>query len=327
MTPIPIIIDTDPGIDDALALIYALNAAQLEVVGVTTVHGNVNVERTTRNALGLLELACPGARIPVARGAPEPLHGPAEGDAGFVHGIEGLGDTPVFTPRAEPHALPAWQFICERVAERPGEITLCAIGPLTNLAQALAHSPAVAEQVAGVVIMGGALRVPGNITPYAEYNLWADPTAAAAVLAAPWPITLVGLDVTTQVICSSAYFRNIAKAAPRVGGFIAQLAEFYIDFYRRHAALPGCQLHDPSALIALTHPSLFTGESLNVAVNTHGERRGQIFHSASQEDAKQAEHAQHNGNITVMTDVDAALVKEVFMLTLSAADRGQQGNR
>jgi len=326
MTLIPIIIDTDPGIDDALALIYALNAAQLEVVGVTTVHGNVGVERTTRNALGLLEFARPAAHIPVARGAAQPLLGPAESDAGFVHGIEGLGNTPVFTPRTAPHALPAWQFICERVAERPGEITLCAIGPLTNIARALAHSPAVARQVAGVVIMGGALRVPGNITPHAEYNLWADPAAAAAVLAAPWPITLVGLDVTTQVICPPEYFRNIAKAAPRVGGFVARLAEFYIDFYRRHAGLSGCQLHDPSALIALTHPELFTAEVLPVAVNTHGERRGRIFQSAPQEAAGQGAHAQRNGNITVLTDVDAALVKEVFMLTLSGADQGQQGN-
>ena len=321
----PIIIDTDPGIDDALALVYALNAPQLEVVGVTTVHGNVSVERTTRNALGLLELASPGTRIPVARGAAAPLQGPAPGDAGFVHGIEGLGDTPAMTPRAAPHALPAWQFICQRVAERPGEITLCAIGPLTNLAHALAHSPSVAEQVAGVVVMGGAFRVPGNITAHAEYNFWSDPDAAAAVLAAPWPITLVGLDVTTQVICSSAYFRTIAKAAPRVGGFVAQLAEFYIDFYRRHAGLRGCQLHDPSALIALTHPALFTGESVSVSVNTHGQQRGQMLHSASSRNAAgQAQHSKCNGNVTVLTDVDVALVKEVFMLTLAAADHRRQ---
>ncbi len=325
MTGTPIIIDTDPGIDDAFALVYALNSAQLEVVGVTTVHGNVGVERTTRNALGLLEFARSGAHIPVARGAAEPLLGPAESDAGFVHGTEGLGDTPVFTPRTAPHALPAWQFICERAAERPGEITLCAIGPLTNLALALAHSPRVAEQLAGVVIMGGALRVPGNITPYAEYNFWADPAAAAAVLAAPWPITLVGLDVTTQVVCSSAYFRTIAKAAPRVGGFIAQIAEFYIDFHRRHAGLPGCQLHDPTALIALTHPSLFAGECVNISVTTQGEHRGQVIHNESPDDAGQGARTQRNGNTTVLTDVDAALVKDAFMLSLAAADQGHSG--
>lgn len=325
MNRTPIIIDTDPGIDDALALVYALNSAQLEVVGVTSVHGNVSVERTTRNALGLIELACPGARIPVARGAAEPLHGQAPGDAGFVHGIEGLGDMPALKPRTAAHAMPAWQFICERVAERPGEITLCAIGPLTNLAQALAHSPSVAGQVAGVVIMGGALRLPGNITPHAEYNFWVDPDAAAMVLAAPWPITLVGLDVTTQVICSSAYFRNIAKAAPRVGGFIARIAEFYIDFHRRHAGLPGCQLHDPSALIALTHPSLFSGEAVTVSVTTQGECRGQIIQSTLAGADENRVPAQRNGNITVLTDVDAALVKEAFMLTLAAADQSHPG--
>ncbi len=319
----PIIIDTDPGIDDAFALVYALNAPQLEVVGVTTVHGNVGIERTTRNALGLLELAYPEGRIPVARGAAEPLQGQAPGDAGFVHGVEGLGDTPALTPRTKPHALPAWQFICERVAERPGEITLCAIGPLTNLARALAHSPSVAEQVAGVVIMGGALRVPGNITAHAEYNFWADPAAAAAVLAAPWPITLVGLDVTTQVICSSAYFQNIASAAPRVGGFIAQIAEFYIAFHRHHAGLPGCQFHDPTALIALTHPALFAGESVSISVTTRGERRGQVIQDGSQHVAGQSAHTQRNGNITMLTQVDAALVKEAFMLTLAAADQSR----
>jgi inosine-uridine nucleoside N-ribohydrolase len=142
------------------------------------------------------------------------------------------------------------------------------------------------------------------------------------VLAAPWPVTLTGLDVTTQVICSSAYFRAIAKAAPRVGGFVAQLAEFYIDFYRRHAGLPGCQLHDPSALIALTHPSLFTSESVNISVTTQGERRGQVIQGVAQHATGQGASTQRNGNITVLTGVDAALVKDVFMLGLAAADQG-----
>lgn len=311
-----IIIDTDPGVDDALALVYALNCPALELVGVTTVHGNVSVARSTRNALGLLELARPDLEIPVARGADSPLNGLARREADFVHGAEGLGDTPLLAPRRAPDPRPAWQFIRDQVAARPGEITLCAIGPMTNLATVLAHAPEIARQVAGVVVMGGAVTVPGNITPQAEYNVWADPAAAAAVLAAPWPLTLVGLDVTTQVICTREDFAAIASAAPRVGGFLAQAADFYVDFYQRAAGIDGCHLHDPSALIALSHPQYFSGSTMVLAVAEQGDHRGRTRPAAGGPPGQSA--------VRVLTGVDAAAVKAQFMLTLSAADRASR---
>jgi inosine-uridine nucleoside N-ribohydrolase len=313
MTRLAVILDTDPGVDDALALVYALNCPALELLGVTTVHGNVSVDRSTRNALGLLELARPEADIPVARGAAEPLNGLARREADFVHGTEGLGDTAVLVPRRAPDPRPAWQFMRDQVAARPGEITLCAIGPMTNLALALEHAPEIAGQVAGVVVMGGAVTVPGNITPQAEYNVWADPAAAAAVLAAPWPVTLVGLDVTTQVMCTLEDFAAIAQAAPRVGGFLAQAAEFYVNFYRRAAGIPGCHLHDPSALIALSHPALFAGQPMALTVGQEGEARGRTLPACPEAAGQPA--------VRVLTEVDAAAVKAQFMLTLGAADR------
>lgn len=307
-----IIIDTDPGVDDALALVYALNCPAFELRAVTTVHGNVSVERSTRNALGLLELAGPDLDIPVARGAERPLNGLPRREADFVHGAEGLGETPVFAPRRAPDPRPAWQLIRDEVTAHPGEITLCAIGPLTNLALALAHAPKIARQVAGVVLMGGAVDVPGNITPQAEYNLWADPAAAAAVLSAAWPVTLVGLDVTTQVVCSREDFAQLAQQAPRVGGFLAQAAQFYIAFYEQAAGIPGCHLHDPSALIALSHPEYFRREAMALEVAQDGEARGRTRRAS----------AGVGPQVEVLTGVDAAAVKRAFMLTLCAADRG-----
>ena len=306
-----IIIDTDPGVDDALALVYALNCPAFELCAVTTVHGNVSVERSTRNALGLLELAGAALPVPVARGAEAPLNGLPRREADFVHGPEGLGETPVFEPRHAPDPRPAWQLIRDEVAARPGEITLCAIGPLTNLALALAHAPELATQVAEVVLMGGAVGVPGNITTQAEYNLWADPVAAAAVLSASWPVTLVGLDVTTQVMCTREDFAQIAQRAPRVGGFLAQAAQFYIAFYEQAVGIPGCHLHDPSALIALSHPEYFRGERMALEVIQDGEARGQTRRSTA-----------GGPEVQVLTGVEAAAVKRVFMLTLSVADCG-----
>lgn len=320
----PILIDTDPGVDDALALVYALNCPALELVGVTTVHGNVSVERSTRNALGLLELACPDLEIAVARGAAEPLGGLARREVDFVHGAEGLGETPILSPRRAPDPRPAWAFIRDQVMARPGEVTLCAIGPMTNLALALQHAPEIASRVAGVVVMGGAVNVPGNITPQAEYNVWADPVAADAVLAAPWSVTLVGLDVTTQVVCTDDDFAGIAQAAPRVGGFLARAAQFYVAFYRRAAGIPGCHLHDPSAMIALSHPACFSGTSMPLTVLQEGEARGCTvpLDRGPAPGADIAEPPAGRPAVQVLDQVDARAVKAAFMLTLAAADRG-----
>lgn len=192
-----IILDTDPGIDDALALFLALASPEVTLEAVTTVQGNVSVEQTTYNALTLLTLAG-RTDIPVAYGSAEPLVRKRV-DAAHVHGQNGLGDITLPEPTIASVEQQAVDLIIEKIMRNPGEITLVPIGPLTNIALAVRREPRIAQHVREVVIMGGAVRVPGNVTPSAEFNIFADPHAAHVVFHAGWPLRLVSLDVTTRV--------------------------------------------------------------------------------------------------------------------------------
>jgi inosine-uridine nucleoside N-ribohydrolase len=183
-----ILLDTDPGIDDALALLLALASPEIQLEAITTVSGNVHVDLTTRNALALLELAG-RMDIPVARGCEGPLL-VKNVDAADVHGSNGLGGIELPHPKSQPVVQHAVELIIEKVMDAPGEITLVAIGPLTNIALAFRREPRIAQSVREVVIMGGALRVPGNVTPGAEFNIFCDPHAAHIVFHAGWPIRL-----------------------------------------------------------------------------------------------------------------------------------------
>jgi len=227
---IPLIIDTDPGIDDAMAILYAAAHAELDLIGLTTVFGNVPVATATRNALLLAEMA--GLAIPVAEGAAVPLVQPLPPHPDFIHGAEGFGDLPPVRPAGRADPRPAARFLCETVAAHPGAVTICAIGPLTNLAAALALDPGFAGNVARVVVMGGAVGCPGNVTAEAEANIRSDPHAAAAVLEAGWPLTLVGLDVTRQVTCIPEDFAGLARTAPVTGGFLDRAVQLYLAFHR-----------------------------------------------------------------------------------------------
>ncbi|MDT8344182.1 MAG: nucleoside hydrolase [Thermohalobaculum sp.] len=267
-----IIIDTDPGIDDAMAILLAMADPRIDLLGLTTVFGNVSVARATRNALWLTELA--RHPCPVAAGARHPLIRAPQPHPDFVHGVEGFGAEPAPTPARSPDPRGAARFLCETVAAHPGEVTIVAVGPLTNLAEALALDPAIAGGVKGVIVMGGAVGVPGNVTPHAEANIWQDPEAAAAVLAAGWPVTLVGLDVTEAVRASPADFEAIAQAAPQAGGFLARAARFYFAFHQQTRGFEGCYMHDPTAVIALTDPGLFETRDTTIEVLTEGPEIG-----------------------------------------------------
>ncbi|MHA1568894.1 MAG: nucleoside hydrolase, partial [Alphaproteobacteria bacterium] len=226
MTRTRLIIDTDPGIDDAMAILYAAAHPGLDLIGLSTVFGNVPVATATRNALFLAELA--GLAIPVAEGAAAPLVRPLAPYPELIHGVEGFGNLPPARPAGRADRRPAAQYLTETAAAHPGEVTICAIGPLTNLAAALALDPALAGNVARVVVMGGAVACPGNTTPEAEANIFCDPHAAAAVLGAGWPLTLVGLDVTRQVHCTAGDFTGLARAAPGAGGFLERAVQLYL---------------------------------------------------------------------------------------------------
>ena len=208
-----IIIDTDPGIDDALAIFMALTSPELEVIGLTTIFGNAEVAVTTRNALALLEIAgC--SEIMVAAGAAKPLAGLYGGAVPHIHGKDGQGDCGMIAPSGRPVGLSAEKFLRETVMAHPSEVTIVAIGPLTNLALALQAEPEIARQVERVVIMGGNALVPGNATPAAEANILNDPEAADFVFGATWPVTMVGLDVTHQALLTddAAADRRFAQA-------------------------------------------------------------------------------------------------------------------
>lgn len=270
--PKKIIIDTDPGIDDAMAILFALASPELDVVGLTTIFGNVHTEQATQNALRLLEFAGRGD-IPVAHGAEVPLCGDLDGVADYVHGANGLGDVPHNDPQGQRHERYAAQFLVDTIMAHPGEVTLVPIGPLTNIALALAIEPAIVRNVAGVVIMGGAATVSGNVNPAAEANIYSDPYAADRVLTAAWPLlTMVGLDVTEQVIMDEAYFRDLR--ASRTGAYIEEISRFYLDFYERANGVRMCHTHDPSAIAWLIDPTIFRARVGPMRVITEGLGRG-----------------------------------------------------
>jgi inosine-uridine nucleoside N-ribohydrolase len=299
-----VIIDTDPGIDDAMAIIFACLHEDIDLVGLTSIFGNVTTDIATRNALALVELA--ERDVPVARGVEVPLVQAAKPVADFVHGTEGFGDVPPMRPARSPHDLSAAAFICDMVNAHPGEIVLCPVGPLTNIALAFELDPGIAAKVKSVTVMGGSVRAGGNATPHAEANIWQDPHAAQVVFDAPWPVTMVGLDVTHQVICGPDDFSGLARSAPRLGGFLNDAAQFYFDFHDKHDGFYGCHMHDPAAVISIIRPDLFSTEEMPLAVALDGEEAGRTFAGG------------HDGrpNVRVCTGVDDAGVRAQFMATV-----------
>jgi inosine-uridine nucleoside N-ribohydrolase len=263
-----IILDTDPGIDDALALFLALASPEVQLEAVTTVSGNVGIDFTTANALALLELAG-RADIPVARGSAQPLLRPAV-YADYVHGSRGLGHLELPVPAHTPTASHAVDVIIETIMDAPGEITLVPVGPLTNIALAVRREPRIAERVREVVIMGGALRVPGNTTPAAEFNIFVDPHAAHVVFHAGWPMRLVSLDTTMQVAMHRSQVNALAARGNPVTIAIKQMTDFYFDVFAPVSGSNAFHMHDPLCLAAAFQPDLLTWEPVYVDVELQG---------------------------------------------------------
>ena len=295
-----LVIDTDPGVDDAMAIFYATLAPDIDLVGLTTIFGNVTVDKATRNALRLVEHA--GLDIPVAGGASGPLSGRVALPADFVHGTEGFGDIPAATPRGSAIALSAAEFLCQLAREHRGELVVCAIGPITNVALAIQMDPQFASNVAKIVFMGGAWGVPGNVTPYAEANTWNDAQALNIVINSGVDVVMVGLDVTMRTLCDPAFFAKLANANPKLGGFLQDSSHFYLDFYHRKLGQRACSLHDPAAVIACTHPELFEMTRLPVAVIESGDEIGRTILSPDSA----------AGTISVCLGGDMELVKARF---------------
>jgi purine nucleosidase len=262
-----ILLDCDTGIDDALAILD-FTARGGELLGVGSVHGNVPAPVGARNTLRVLEIAgCDS--VPVCVGAARPLAQPLM-TAENVHGRDGLGNTNQPDPQRALAPGSAAEQIVRLAHQRPGEFTLVAIGPLTNLAVALLLDPELPSLVEDVVIMGGAVEVPGNVTPYAEANIWHDPEAAQLVIEASWRVTLVTLDATMQALLTPADLQAIRSAGSQRARFAAAILDHYISVYQQW--LPGrtCPLHDPLALALVLNPELATYRELPTLVELRG---------------------------------------------------------
>lgn len=277
MAKYKMIIDTDPGVDDALAIAFAALHPEIELLGLTTVYGNVSVDQATQNAGYLLDLL-DQKQVPVAKGEATPSVQTPHNFPDFVHGKNGFGDIDVAYPADfKPVDEHAADFIVRMINANPGEIILVPIGPLANIGLALKKDPSIAQKVKQVVIMGGAAHVAGNVSPAAEANIWNDPNAAQAVFEAPWPIVMVGLDVTYQTIMPNEPMERIAAAAPKVGGFLQQICAFYANFYRNVAGFDGFSLHDPVTVMYVTNPELFKTERGQIEVVKEGAGAGKTF--------------------------------------------------
>jgi inosine-uridine nucleoside N-ribohydrolase len=274
--PKKIIIDTDPGVDDTMAIFFALHSTELNVIGLTTVFGNVEAHLATVNALRLLEIAG-RTDIPVAKGTNHPLARPFAGGVAYVHGDDGQGNAHLPPPESRPIEQSAAAFIIEQVMGAPGEITLVPIGPLTNIALALRLEPRIALNVKEVVLMGGNALCPGNATPAAEANIYNDPEAADVVLGAEWPVTMVGLDVTHQVNMTRAHLAQYAAADNPMAQHIVRIVPHYQAYFEKFYATDGIYVHDSSAIAYVIDPSLFTVERWPVRVETQGISRGKTW--------------------------------------------------
>jgi len=259
-----IVIDCDPGHDDAMAILLALASPELDLVGVTTVAGNQTLDKTTRNALLTLEV---GGRpdIPVAAGADAPLRRELR-TAAHVHGETGLDGPELPEPSAKPVAEHAAGFLAELI--EPGTV-LVPMAPLTNIALLLERHPDVHERIDRIVWMGGAI-AEGNITPTAEFNAFVDPEAAAIVFASGIPITMIGLDVTHKALFTREHAERL-RSTGRAGRFVAELSDFFQQFHERSYGFGGSPIHDAMAIAHVIDPTLVTTRHANVAVETRSE--------------------------------------------------------
>jgi purine nucleosidase len=266
--PTKIILDTDPGIDDACAILLALASPELSLEGLSIVHGNCSLEQGTKNALSILELAH-ASHIPVVKGCELPLVQPSL-LAPETHGDTGLGYAKLPEPGARPLVQHGVDFLIERILSAPGEITLLAIGPLTNVALAIRQEPRIVNAVKELIIMGGAIRYEGNTTALAEFNTYVDPHAAHIVYHAGMPTTLVPLDVTYQCILTPDDVGRLQKMDSPITRFIVDATRFYMEFHDEFQSIEGCVINDPLALALTFAPELCTYHDLPVDVDIAG---------------------------------------------------------
>lgn len=313
-----VIFDTDPGIDDAMALLYLSKLPQLELLGITTVVGNADIATTTRNALFLRQRF--GLTAPVIRGAGETLDGLVKPEPVSVHGHNGLGD--IDLPEIDESGLApgtAARFIIDTLRANPGEVTIIAVGRMTNLALALREDPAIAELAKQVVIMGGAFGYAGrsgNITPAAEANIHGDPVAADEIFAAGWPVVVVGLDVTHDIVLTTSYLAALATGAGENGELLRQMSDHYARFYLDVMGLAGVVGHDLLAVTYVLHPEWFETRLGPICVVRDGIAVGQTIQMSASRKGGHPAWADRPAHL-VCTAVDADAVLRHYLETVS----------
>jgi inosine-uridine nucleoside N-ribohydrolase len=312
-----VLFDTDPGVDDAMALLYLHRHPDVEIAGITTVAGNATIDVVTRNALYLAERF--GIDAPVARGAAVSLHGHLRIAPPAIHGENGLGDIALGAePQRTIDPRPAHRFIIDTIRARPGEVTIVAIARMTNLARALIDDPGIAPLVREVVMMGGAFGIDGrvgNASPVAEANMLGDPHAADIACSANWPVTMLGLDVTERIVMSPAYLERLRDFGGEAGRFIWDISRGYQVWHREQDGIDGLFTHDPAAAICAVDPTPFTFREDPVRVAVDGIAEGMTLqrrhHSQEEEHPWRDVRAQR-----VAIDVDTERVLDLYAETL-----------
>jgi pyrimidine-specific ribonucleoside hydrolase len=307
---IPVLVDCDPGLDDALALLLVLASPELELLGVTTVAGNQTLERTTENALKVLQLAGRND-IPVSAGAARPLAGELV-VAADAHGESGLGGLVLPAPSASPVEERAVDFLAEQLRSSEEPVVVFALGPLTNMALLLALRPRAAARIHRLVLMGGAI-AEGNQTASAEFNIWTDPEAAARVFESGLDLTMVGLDVTNRAVLRPADADRLRSGGP-VGSAAAEMLDFYLGFYEEAYEHGGAPIHDALAIAQALRPELLTVLHRHVEIELSGICRGRTVVDMRQRTTLPEPNAH------VAVDVDVEAFREFLLERLASLD-------
>lgn len=311
--PKKIIIDTDPGIDDAMAIFVALQSPEVEVIGLTTIYGNVYTTLATRNALHLLEVAG-RTDIPVAEGSHVTItKGTKLRIADFVHGTDGLGNQNFPAPNGKPIEQNAADFLVQQARVYPGKITVVALGPLTNIALAIQSDPDFVKNIGQIVVLGGAFSVNGNVNPAAEANIFGDPDAADIVFTSGADVLAVGINVTHQVVLTDIDRDELAKSNGKFAKYLDKILGVYYGYHHDAYNTKGVYLHDPTALLAAVDPSLITYTEGVVRVQTNGITRGlTLFYNKQKRFAEVTEWSD-KPSVKVAVTVDAPKVIKLVM--------------
>ncbi|GAB4858957.1 Probable uridine nucleosidase 2 [Ancistrocladus abbreviatus] len=311
-----IIIDTDPGIDDAMAIFVALQSPEVEVIGLTTIYGNVYTTLATRNALHLLETAGRND-IPVAEGSHVTItKGTKLRIADFVHGADGLGNQNFPPPKRKPIEESAAAFLVEQANRYPGQVTVVALGPLTNIALAVQQDPEFPKNIGQIVLLGGAFTVNGNVNPAAEANIFGDPDAADIVFTCGADVLAVGINVTHQVVLTDADRDRLAQSNGKFAQYLCKILDVYFSYHHEAYSMKGVYLHDPTALLAAIVPSLITYTEGVVRVQTIGITRGLTILYNRQKRFGEVTEWTNKPTVKVAVTVDAPEVVKLVMQRL-----------